>query len=220
MPPAATLTVTSIGAASQAYGEQLALQPGAAILLDNNGLAACADGQLIHETDTHEGSLPLLQRLAAHQLGSVVIAPLVAEKTFFGVLIAARREAHAFSSPDCEFLKQLSEHVALAARQAELNSALQMAYDDLRRSQQTTMQQERLRALGQIASGIAHDINNAISPVSLYTESLLEREPNLSERARNYLTTIQRAIEDVAKHGRADARILPPARAAAVPIAR
>jgi nitrogen-specific signal transduction histidine kinase/CheY-like chemotaxis protein len=92
----------------------------------------------------------------------------------------------------------LSEHVALAARQAELNSALQMAYDDLRRSQQTTMQQERLRALGQIASGIAHDINNAISPVSLYTESLLEREPNLSERARSYLTTIQRAIEDVA----------------------
>jgi nitrogen-specific signal transduction histidine kinase/CheY-like chemotaxis protein len=73
-----------------------------------------------------------------------------------------------------------------------------MAYDDLRRSQQTTMQQERLRALGQIASGIAHDINNAISPVSLYTESLLEREPNLSERARSYLTTIQRAIADVA----------------------
>jgi CheY-like chemotaxis protein len=60
------------------------------------------------------------------------------------------------------------------------------------------MQQERLRALGQIASGIAHDINNAISPVSLYTESLLEREPNLSERARSYLTTIQRAIADVA----------------------
>ena len=56
-----------------------------------------------------------------------------------------------------------------------------------------------MRALGQMASGIAHDINNAISPVSLYTESLLEREPNLSERTRNYLTTIQRAIEDVAR---------------------
>ncbi len=192
------LTVTSIGAASQAYGAQLALQQGAEILLDNNGLAVCVHGQLIHEADTHQGTLPLLQRLAAHNLGSVVIAPLVAEKTFFGVLIAARRDRHGFSSPDCEFLKQLSEHVALAARQAELNSALQMAYDDLRRSQQTTMQQERLRALGQIASGIAHDINNAISPVSLYTESLLEREPNLSERARSYLTTIQRAIEDVA----------------------
>ena len=38
------------------------------------------------------------------------------------------------------------------------------------------MQQERLRALGQMASGIAHDINNAISPMALYTEALLERE--------------------------------------------
>src|SRR5690606_31197141 len=40
--------------------------------------------------------------------------------------------------------------------------------------------------------------NNAISPVSLYTESLLEREQSLSDRGRQWLTTIQRAIEDVA----------------------
>jgi CheY-like chemotaxis protein len=49
-----------------------------------------------------------------------------------------------------------------------------------------------------MASGIAHDINNAISPVALYTESLLEKEPGLSARARDYLLTIQRAIDDVA----------------------
>jgi CheY-like chemotaxis protein len=50
-----------------------------------------------------------------------------------------------------------------------------------------------------MASGIAHDINNAISPVALYTESLLENEPGLSSRARNYLQTIQHAIDDVAE---------------------
>jgi CheY-like chemotaxis protein len=50
-----------------------------------------------------------------------------------------------------------------------------------------------------MASGIAHDINNAISPAALYTESLLEREPGLSERARGCLVTIQTAIEDVAE---------------------
>ena len=31
-----------------------------------------------------------------------------------GVLVAARHAAHSFSSGECEFLKQLSEHVALA----------------------------------------------------------------------------------------------------------
>ena len=81
------------------------------------------------------------------------------------------------SSGECEFLRQLSEHVALAAHQAQLYSALQQAYDDLRQTQQTVMQQERLRALGQMASGIAHDINNAISPVALYTECCWNASP-------------------------------------------
>jgi CheY-like chemotaxis protein/anti-sigma regulatory factor (Ser/Thr protein kinase) len=56
-----------------------------------------------------------------------------------------------------------------------------------------------LRALGQIASGIAHDINNALSPAALYTQSLLTHEPALSGRAREQLAVIQRAIEDVAQ---------------------
>jgi signal transduction histidine kinase/ActR/RegA family two-component response regulator len=198
-PTTRKLTVSTLGAGSHSYCEPLGLQIGSDIPLDERGLAAMLEGTLIHEPDTRRADLPLLQRLAGAHLGSVVIAPLVAEKTLFGVLIAARTDIDAFTSPGCEFLKQLSEHVALAARQAELNGALQVAYDDLRRSQQTTMQQERLGALGQIASGIAHDINNAISPVTLYTEYLLEREPNLSERARTYLTTIQRAIDDVAE---------------------
>lgn len=128
----------------------------------------------------------------------MIAAPLLAEGRVFGMLIAARREANSFSSGECEFLRQLSEHVALASNQTQLHSELQKAYDDLRQTQETAMQQERLRALGQMASGIAHDINNAISPVALYTESLLEKEPNLSPRARNYLETIQHAIEDVA----------------------
>jgi signal transduction histidine kinase/ActR/RegA family two-component response regulator len=122
---------------------------------------------------------------------------LLVESRVFGILISARRQPHSFSSGECEFLRQLSEHVALAAHQAQLYDALQEAYEDLRQTQQAVMQQERLKALGQMASGIAHDINNAISPVALYTESLLEKEPGLSPRARDYLTTIQHAIEDV-----------------------
>jgi len=81
---------------------------------------------------------------------------------------------------------------------------LQRAYEDLRQTQQAILQQERLRALGQMASGIAHDINNAVSPVALYTDLLLETEPNLSEQTRRYLETTQRAIEDFVLLPRAD----------------
>lgn len=88
--------------------------------------------------------------------------------------------------------------MALASNQAQVHAALQQAYNDLRQSQQSVMQQERLRALGQMASGIAHDINNAISPVALYTEMMLGMETNLSPRMQSYLETTKRAIEDVA----------------------
>jgi signal transduction histidine kinase/ActR/RegA family two-component response regulator len=130
-------------------------------------------------------------------LNALVAAPLLVESQVFGVLLAARTEAESFSSGDCEFLRQLSEHVALAAHQVELYTRLQQAYEDLRESQDTILQQERLRALGQMASGIAHDINNAISPVTLYTDALLEQEAQMSAQGRDYLHVIRRAIDDV-----------------------
>jgi signal transduction histidine kinase/ActR/RegA family two-component response regulator len=197
---AETLTVQASTAASETEQVDLpsSLQTGAEVPVGTNGLSACIAGKLVYEPSAGALAMPLFQGLSDAGFESIVIAPLVAENTFFGALLVGRRKAHAFNSADCEFLKQLGEHVALAAQQAQLYGALQQAYDDLRHTQATVLQQERLRALGQMASGIAHDINNAISPVALYTESLLEREPNLSPRARGYLTTIQRAIEDVA----------------------
>jgi signal transduction histidine kinase/ActR/RegA family two-component response regulator len=178
---------------------ELGLSESGQVPIDQNGLAHCVAGELVYEPDTRRIKFPFPQRFARAGVHALVVAPLLVENRVFGVLVAARRAADSFSSADCEFLRQLSEHVALAAHQAQLYGELQRAYDDLRQSQQAIMQQERLRALGEMASGIAHDINNAISPAALYTESLLEREPGLSERARGCLTTIQTAIEDVAE---------------------
>ena len=178
---------------------ELAMSEQAHIPIDENGLSQCVRGRLVYEPDISQAAFPFPQRLASRGLAAMVAAPLLVESKVFGVLIAARRQARSFSSGECEFLKQSSEHVALAAHQAQLYSALQQAYDDLRQTQKAVMQQERLLALGQMASGIAHDINNAISPVALYTESLLEREPTLSPTARGHLQIIHRAIGDVAQ---------------------
>lgn len=196
--PADFLTVASIGPHSGGIARELELAERMQIPIEQNGLTQCVRGALVYEPDVGQIAFKFPTQLSKTGLRSVVCAPLLVDNVVFGILIAARRQSQAFTSSDCEFLKQLCEHVALASRQMQLHGALQQAYDDLRQSQHTVMQQERLRALGQMASGIAHDINNAISPVALYTESLLERETNLSERARSYLTTIRQSIDDVA----------------------
>jgi len=61
------------------------------------------------------------------------------------------------------------------------------------------VQQERLRALGQMASGVAHDINNALSPITAYAELLLSTLPDLAEAPRQRLQRISQAAEDVAQ---------------------
>ena len=197
-PDAAEVVVNCVGVRSEALAMELAMTQQAHISIDQNGLSQCVRGRLVYEQDVSQVDFPFPQRLARSGLRAFVAAPLLFESQVFGVLIAARRQPNSFSSGECEFLQQLSEHVALAAHQAETHSALQQAYDDLRQTQQTVMQQERLRALGQMASGIAHDINNAISPVAIYTEMLLEQDTSLSKRAREYLETTRRAVGDVA----------------------
>jgi len=191
------LTVAAVGLNSQALALELAMPERARVDIDENGLSQCVRGRLVYEPDIANIPFPFPQRLAGGGLGSMVCAPLQVESKVFGVLVVARFQPNAFVSAECEFLRQLSEHVALAAHQAQLHTALQAAYDDLRQSQQAIMQQERLKALGQMASGIAHDINNALSPVSLYTEAMLETETGLSPAGRGQLEIINRAVEDV-----------------------
>jgi signal transduction histidine kinase/response regulator RpfG family c-di-GMP phosphodiesterase len=191
------LTVAGVGTKSFETAMALAMPERARIEIDANGLSRCVTGHLVYEPDLAKLPFPFPQRLLQGGLRAMVLAPLQVESAVFGVLVAARRQAESFSSPECEFLRQLSEHVALAAHQAQLYGALQRAYDDLRLSQQSVIQQERLRVLGQMASGIAHDINNALTPASLYTETLLEDDKTLSPNSRELLGVVHRAIGDV-----------------------
>jgi PAS domain S-box-containing protein len=193
-----TLSVSCIGTRSSSIAQQLTLTEQTRIDIDENFLDRCMRGQLVYEPDIAASPVAFPARLAKAGLHSMVIAPLLVESEVFGVMIVARSQIAGFTSGECEFVRQVTEHVALAAHQAKLYAALQGAYEDLRQTQQAVSQQERLRALGQMASGIAHDINNALSPATLYMESLLERDQGLSTQTRGELKIIQRAIDGVA----------------------
>ncbi|MCC6233229.1 MAG: PAS domain S-box protein [Verrucomicrobiales bacterium] len=193
------LRLACVGTRSEHLARRLGWTEGQEIAIGSNGLSRCLAGTLVHERDLAASAHPFPRQLASAGLRSLVLAPLAAEAKVFGVVLVGRTSAELFSSGECEFLAQLSEHVALASHQAELHAALQAAYTELSQSQQSALQQERLRALGQMASGVAHDLNNAIMPISLYCDALLEGERGLSTSGRDQLRIIQRAIGDVAQ---------------------
>ncbi len=193
------LTVTCVGARGLKTARQLGMLEDARIDVVENGLSRCIRGEVVYEPDVSRVESAFAQRLASNGLSSVVLAPIAIESSVFGVLIAASRKTDQFTSGDCEFLRQLTEHLALATQQAELYTSLERAYEDIRSTQKGMLQNERLRALGQLASGIAHDINNALSPAALYVQSLGEREQELSEQSRQQLGIVERAIQDVSQ---------------------
>lgn len=70
----------------------------------------------------------------------------------------------------------------------------------LRDTQRQVIQQERLRVLGQMASYIAHEFNNALTPILGFTELLLSQPDILDERktATGYLEDVHTAAKDAA----------------------
>lgn len=71
------------------------------------------------------------------------------------------------------------------------------AEKQLERHRRQEVRMERLSALGQMASGIAHDINNAIGPVLGYADFLLEKEGALDdeETVRRRLRMIKKSAQ-------------------------
>src|SRR3989442_11981114 len=90
-----------------------------------------------------------------------------------------------------------ARHRSEAALQ-QSHRMLEETLQQLKATQQQMLQQERLRAVGQMASGIAHDFNNSLSPIAGFAE-LLMRSPDLpQETTKTYAQLINTAALDAA----------------------
>jgi PAS domain S-box-containing protein len=93
---------------------------------------------------------------------------------------------------------EISERRRAEVQLRETNQRLQKALEELHATQQQVIQQERLRALGKMAGGVAHDFNNALIPILGYAELLIERSELLDDRAvaLKYLRLMRTAAKD------------------------
>ncbi len=94
---------------------------------------------------------------------------------------------------------ELDERVTeRTAELAQMTAQLRETLEQLQQAQQRIVQQERLRALGQMASGIAHDFNNSLAPIVGYTDLLLHSKRVSPAQATEYLQLIHTAARDSA----------------------
>lgn len=137
---------------------------------------------------------PLKDAMEAAGFSSFVLCPIVLGEELLGALCLAFPPQEPLEEERAQFLQATSEHLAVVLHNAHLFNRLQSAYEELRQAQMALLHQERLRALGQMASGVAHEINNALVPILAFAE-LLENssDPDVRVAAPH----VRRAVEDI-----------------------
>jgi PAS domain S-box-containing protein len=97
--------------------------------------------------------------------------------------------------------RDITERERAEASLRETNRRLENALADLKNAEQQVIQQERLSALGTMASGIAHDFNNSLTAILGGSELLLSRPEYLDdkEKARSYIEMMATAAQDAGK---------------------
>jgi signal transduction histidine kinase/ActR/RegA family two-component response regulator len=191
-----TLKVLARGPKTRPIAEALKIPE--SIPLDLTPFRPCLAGEVVYVPDGGKDDLAMAKKMSGAGFNSCVATPLLVQDKVIGLMVLLRRETDAFSRAERDFIRSLGAHVALAIHQVQLYQDLQKAYNDLRQSQQAVMQQERLKALGQMASGVAHDINNALSPVVGFSDLIAQNERGLSEAGKKHLLYIKTAGEDIA----------------------
>ncbi len=95
-------------------------------------------------------------------------------------------------------LRDITERKEAETERARSCKELESAVERLKRAQKQLVQQERMNALGQMASGVAHDFNNVLMPIAGFTEILLSDPESLDNRkeALHMLKMINNATED------------------------
>ena len=81
----------------------------------------------------------------------------------------------------------------------ESNRQLEEALRELRKAQERIVLQERMKALGQMASGIAHDFNNALVPIVAYSDLLRTNPKVFGAREQSFVEKIHTAATIVVK---------------------
>jgi signal transduction histidine kinase len=99
-----------------------------------------------------------------------------------------------------QHLEIQQQNQALEDKVAERTSSLRKALAELESSQRQIVQQERLRAFGEMAGGVVHDFNNSLMSIIGYSELILQ-DGSLSsdpEALQHYVKTINVAGRDAA----------------------
>jgi len=131
----------------------------------------------VHATFLSAQGLPIPAVLREAQnkegLQSAFVVVLWSKDRVLGGLIVASRAPREFSPADVNLLIAVGSQISSAIDRSMLYEETRQAYENLRRTQEQLLHSEKMAAVGQLISGVAHELNNPLTAILGYSQLLL-----------------------------------------------
>jgi signal transduction histidine kinase len=135
---------------------------------------------------------------ATHEVTSCFATPLRAGDQTVGILQCLTSRPSGFTSEQVQLLYLVADLLGPAASNCQLYGRLRDTYETLRATQEHLIRTEKLRAVGELASGMAHDFNNSLCGVLGFVEMAL-MDHGLSSTSRGHLELARTCALDAAQ---------------------
>jgi PAS domain S-box-containing protein len=155
--------------------------------------------------------IPPSRRMRAwrEEVHSFLGVPMISKRKTIGVLSIYREKPHLFSEEEVRLLSTIANQAAIAIEDARLHEKVREHTEELERLVQERtkelqaihaelLQSAKLAALGQLAAGVAHELNNPLGAISGYLE-LLKEEMELGPQEMDYMERMEKRIQQSTK---------------------
>lgn len=142
--------------------------------------------------------LPRLPEVLQHAiklegLSSWLWVVLWRKEKILGVLATSSRAPRDFTRSEEGVMIAVGRQLATTIEKVQLYNETRKAYEDLRRTQEQLLQSEKMSAVGQLISGVAHELNNPLTAILGYTQ-LLESE-KLDARVEEFIVKLRKQAQ-------------------------
>jgi signal transduction histidine kinase/CheY-like chemotaxis protein len=210
------LVLSKHGIVASERATKLGLAPGLRLALDQTRFGVClgtgraqyvelgepdraeAKASVDRASTPDSGLSPFELQLRQRGATSSFAVPLRAGDQAVGILQGVCTRASGFTNEQIQLLYLVADLLGPAISNCQLFRRLRAAYEELRTAQTQLIQAEKMRALGELAGGMAHDFNNSLCGVLGFVELALA-DKSLDPTIAGYLELARTCSLDAAQ---------------------